>query len=265
MKKIVFALLLTLAVLLWCGYRMIFNPPQGPSGYAQLPATKAWEIALKQPIVPKPRDPQGVYSPYLPQEIMSAFPLPDGFTEPVPLLVPGTPRIWYGIMEVEEAGSVLDQNGIKYEELTLSGGQYAPYQLKPTVNFDQFDPLEYGYLIWYQGTYLDITIPTPTTLAVRKLNPPIPQPLPVSVQIPDFGKDVTVEWSVTGNPGLSHGWVPGKITEASAQYGYFFATARWRGGETVKLPEEMRSVHVVARDSTTNERIWRFRWYQAPS
>lgn len=230
-----------------------------------IPDKDEWVIDLKKPITVSPPVEGEIYSPYLPAEIKAQFPISDG--SPQGLLRPGGRiRHFYGIMSTEEAEMVLEENDIIFENMGLSMGQWAYYDRFCNVAMPHFNPLEYGYLIHYQGTYLSIAFNGPQQLAVRRLHV-IRTPQPANVGVTYLGKDkaYVFDWYVSGNPGLDKDWVPGTLLSASSQNGSFMAASEWSGGKTVPLPEDMSSFRFTATDPDTKKVIWKKVWTRLPN
>lgn len=156
--------------------------------YTALPDASSWQVEIVAPELQIKPEQQEIQHPTLPKIVYVRFPLPE-FAENtgvVPMVSPGYRGTFgYGM---DTAGCVpealLRQNAIVNYGYIISGGQYASYQR--TEQIDDvllYDPRDYGYLICYQGTYLDITFPSATTMSVRKL------PAPDLSKVPNCGPD----------------------------------------------------------------------------
>lgn len=136
--------------------------------YTTLPEdTDFWIVEHNYPVV----QPRAVGELLLPLAIQEEFPIPEGrVDEGLKSLPWPAARTGYGITGPIEADNVLRyHNDIQVDELRFGGGNFAVFPLNPAGGVNEFNWFDSGYLIWYDGVYLAITLPDEYTLAVFKL------------------------------------------------------------------------------------------------
>jgi len=227
--------------------------------YTELPNTPEWKIKLKDPIV-KMKKESCIWIPYLPVEIRREFPLPRG-------------RDYYG-MQFDQPWIewLLYKNNLPHKEF-MTGGSWSAFAVVKNPDMEnEFDPHEWGFLIRYQGTFLAITLPDPTTIHVKKIRyPDQSKPRPREIAIPRLRRTAIFRWKLCWTPNTPtlvdvKEWERGRHVKWDNVRELTVRVTKWRGGKSVKVPNnagylKINCVHIQATDPRSGEIVYEYFWH----
>ena len=149
-----------------------------PFQYATLPDQSEWTVKLTTSLQVVRQE---IQSTGMPEPVWTTFPIPEttysaGENGATRMHMPHQSGSMTGSYGMDTGGCIpeaLQLQVKQYGGVGVAGGQYGWYQrVRHIADGLLYDPRQWGFLIYYSGSYLDITFPDLQTMHVRKLTAP---------------------------------------------------------------------------------------------